>query len=69
MLPSIEYRKGIWEWDLDIYVHLCMYERAGSSVRAHFYTVFAEGLTGKATYSFQLVFFEPVSTEVSEVKL
>lgn len=46
-----------------------MYERAGSSVRAHFYTVFAEGLTGKATYSFQLVFFEPVSTEVSEVKL
>ena len=27
-------------------------------------TVFGEGLSGKATYSFQLVFCEPVNTEV-----
>ena len=31
--------------------------------------VFGEGLSGKATYAFQLVFCEPVSTEVWEQKL
>ena len=28
------------------------------------FAVFGEGLSGKATYSFELVFCEPISTEV-----
>ena len=30
------------------------------------FAVFGEGLSGKATYSFELVFCEPISTEVRE---